>query len=366
MNIKKQFHKTYFSDESISKGTLNVASDKTKKIPAIARIGKKIVKTIFQDNIADISPSLKNTPKIGVITYINEKSTKNAKHIYAGQRQGKDKKNLFHLRGSLLPHITINADKIASPSGELNYNFSINVYGQSNDRVFVRNNNYVPFNDRLSKKFSPKEFIEFDQSVIAYPNLTNGYQDFINYKNPDSVEGTEGGPERNGTIDVFGVVTSLMNTSMADIQLLGVRCNYGIIDQETSQYDMSRGSSVIDSKYEFKQGSCVYFEDSQDMALNNPTIELGKTIKRSEEGILSNSTYTSAPFDDRILNENNYQIMTNLKTRLLLSSSNTNFSEIGTRYKSMCNGLINNPFYTSLTQNNLITDAISFRGLLRG
>ena len=41
-------------------------------------------------------------------------------------------------------------------------------------------------------------------------------------------------------------------------------------------------------------------------------------------------------------------------------------SDIGTRFKSATNGLTQDPFYTSLTQNNLGTDSIAFKGLMRG
>ena len=154
----------------------------------------------------------------------------------------------------------------------------------------------------------------------------------------------------------------MTNTSPSDIKILGIRGNYGVIDQELLQYDASRGSSIVDNKYELKQLKHVFFEDSQEMHMSSPI----NNVKKSEEGFISNSRYLSSPFAEKIINEENYSLMTDGKIRLLLSSSNSDMSEIGTRYKSMTSGIISNPFYTSITQNNLGVDSIAFKGLIRG
>ena len=99
---------------------------------------------------------------------------------------------------------------------------------------------------------------------------------------------------------------------------------------------------------------------------SNHIVKNGIAIQKSEIGFMSNTSYVSSPFVEKIINEKKYELMTNGKTKLLLSSSNSNFSLIGTRFKSMQNGFINNPFYSRKTQNNLGTDSVAYRGLLRG
>jgi len=366
MNVKKNILKrnNFFNEKS----SLETIVSKTKKqpgnnlIPAANRLENVVLKFSFQNKDADIPEFFSSTPKINCITYIGEISSFEAKKKYFSQRLGKDKQNIFHLRGSLLPNISVNSDFISFNNGEINHDFNNTSFGQENDIITISKNKFVPFNDRLSKKFSPKEFIESNQKTIAYPNLTNGNENFINLKNPDSTQGTKGGPERNGTIDVFGTVTSLINTSPSDIHLLGIRCNYGVIDQEILQYDRSRGSSIVDNKYEIKQSTYVFFEDSQEIHMSSPV----GTTKKSEEGFISNSKYLNTPFTEKIINEEKYSLMSVGKTKLLLSSSNSNISEIGTRFKSATSGFVKYPFYTSLTQNNLGIDSIAFKGLMRG
>lgn len=365
MNIKKNIaNKSIYSEDILIDVSLNktVKNIKGHTIPAVNRLSKSLEKTVFQDKKQDVPVIFISTPKLSSITFIGETNSKVAKNRYFSQRMGKDKKNLFHLRVSLIPNITINANSISYRDGELIHDYQTTTYGQSSDIVTSKNNNFIPYNDRISRKFSAKEFLDHNQKLIAYPNLTNGVEEFVNFKNPDSVEGTLGGHERNGTIDVFGTITSLSNTSISDIRILGIKGNYGIIDQEASQYDQTRGSSIIDNKYEIVQSSYVFFEDSQDAHLASSI----NNIKKSEEGFISDSDYQSSPFSDKIINEDKYTLMSEGKIRLLLSSSNSNFSEIGTRYKSMPNGFTGSPVYTSITQNNLGTDSIAFRGLLRG
>ena len=366
MSIKKNNStKTIFSESISVESTIsrNTKVSKISNIPALQNIGKKINKVVIQDKIGDISPELINTPKISTITFIGEVNNKEAKKRWISQRLGISKQNIFNLRNSLLPNITINTDFVAYNNGELNYQFEVTTLGQSNDIATVKNNQFIPYNDRLSEKFSSKKFIELNQKNISYPNLTNGNENFVNFKNPDAVEGTLGGPERNGTIDVFGTLTTLINTNPSDIHVLGIRGNFGVIDQEISQYDRSRGSSIIDNKYELKQSKYVFFEDSQEMHLSSPV----GNIKKSEEGFISTSKYITSPFEEKIINENKYEILTSVKSRLLLSSSNSNMSEIGTRFKSATSGFTLDPFCTStITQNNLGTDSIAFDGLLRG
>lgn len=367
MAVKKISRQKFFSDDSIlNESTTKTSASLNKKTTASNRLGKKVIKFSVSDKTADIASSLINTPKISVVTFLGEREKNKSQKEFSSKRQGNSKKNIFHLRNSLLPLITVNREEITHLNGELNFDYSNSTFGQKNDRVFVEDNKLVPFNDRLSRKFSPQEFVESNGKIIAYPNLTNGIENFANYLNPDSIDGDLGGPARNGTIDVFGTVAGLLNTNPSDIHVFGIRCNIGIIDQEILQYDKERGSSVVDSKYELKQSEYVFFEDSQDLRLDSKVVINNKVNFRSDEGIISNSSYKCAPFDDKIINEDKYVFMDNNRQRLLLSSSNTSMSEIGTRYKSMGNGFTNNPFYTSTIHNNLGTDSIVFRGLMRG
>ena len=367
MAVKKIIKQNFFSDEStLNESTSRSSSDLSKKIPAENRLGNKIDKFTISDKTGDVSPSLSNTPKLSVITFLGKNSSRLAKKEHIGQLQGKSKKNIFHLRNSILPVISVNRSDMMYLNGELNFNYENSTYGQESSIVTVKNNQFVPFNDRLSRKFLPSEFLSSNAKIIAYPNLTDGNENFVNYQNLDSIGGTLGGFARNGAVDVFGTITSLTNTNPSDIHVFGIRCNFGIIDHEISQYNGERGSSIVDSKYELMQSSYVFFEDSQDMKLDNKVIIENKISYRSDDGVISNSNYKISPFDDKIINENKYNFMSSGRQRLLLSSSNTSMSEIGNRYKSMGNGFVNNPFYTTTIQNNLGTDSILYRGLLRG
>ena len=281
MNVKKVNKiNTIFSEDTTTESLITTTIKQPTKalLPSLQRLNKVITKNSFPDKTGDIASFFSSTAKISCITFIGQNNSKEAKKRYISQRLGRNKQNIFHLRSSLLPNITINADFIAYNNGELNHKFNKSTFGQSKDIVTVKNNKFVPFNDRLSKKFLAEEFIKSNQKTIAYPNLTNGRENFINYKNPDAVEGTLGSPEKNGTIDVFGTVTALTNTSPSDIKILGIRGNYGVIDQELLQYDASRGSSIVDNKYELKQLKHVFFEDSQEMHMSSPINNVKKSV----------------------------------------------------------------------------------------
>jgi hypothetical protein len=276
-----------------------------------------------------------------------------------------------------LPIISVNRKKIRpTASGEIDTDFEVAVFGQEDNIVRFEGDGLKikPYNDKLATKFDPVRYVKMGSYVLGYPIMTDNYIDYSNFKNPDAIQGSQGSIHRDGAIEIFEIRKSLINTNPSDINIQGIRATFGVGDQEAGQISSNKGSSIVDSKYEIKQGKCDWFEDAQDLSFPDKVYFRDGEVSSggyymSMEGYISDGKYMSTPFQDKIINDDKYNMLSGAsRTRLLLSSSNTNMSEIGTRFKSMQNGLIMQPCYarTGSIKTVLGVDSIAFRGLLKG
>ena len=147
--------------------------------------------------------------------------------------------------------------------------------------------------------------------------------------------------------------------------------------QEQGDWSDSKGSAILDNKFEFKQGKYDWFEDAQDLALpENVFARVGDQNMTTSNnvmslwGYVSDGVYDYSPFVDldvdNLYFKNKYRQLSESATRQLLSNSSRSLSIIGTRFKSSNSGVIMSPKYDSIDQNVFGTDSIAFVGLLRG
>jgi hypothetical protein len=344
---------------------------KSGKIIASNRIGKNNNRRTETANTIDISKELVGNIKIGKITALEKKKTRESSLFeFLSGMQGHNVNSLDKIYRKNIPTLSIN--RVYGGNiflfGDINNEFNENIYGQQGDIVTVseKTKKLLPYNDRLSQAYSPTAYVKSGQYILGYPIVTDNIVNFENFANPDAIQGGNGGPTKNGIIEILDVRSSLINTSIADIRIKGIKASFGVSNQDAGQLVGLKGSSIVDDKIEINQGKYDFFEDAQDTvyeAVNLPNA--ARTM--SLEGFVSDGTYELPPFEDKILNESKYSSYSigNL-TSLLLSSSNSNTSEVGSRFIKRQNGFIMEPFLAKSTTTVLGVDSIAFRGLLKG
>ena len=312
-----------------------------------------------------------------------------------GYVQGKNIKNLVQFFKMNLPAVRANNCqyyKSQKLSGEIDHTLSI-----TRDISLGQNDNvnkqffYKPYNDKLSAVFNPVRQIQLSIASekpfsyfiggLAYPIVTDGTVNFLNYNDPDAV-GTSfnGGYFRDGILEPLGIRNSFANpnTSIPNILVMGTKGSFMPYHQEQGDWSDSKGSSPMSDIIEFRQGAYDWFEDCQDMAMPENVFairRIGLQNSTSKDnfislfGYVSDGKYISSPFKDEPVDskyfKNKYrQLGDNIATNLLKNSSKT-LSNIGSRFKSANSGFIMTPKYDSTNQNFFGTDSVAFAGLMR-
>ena len=338
------------------------------KHQAANRLGKKYerVPVLNQKFKQDTANLYENNYRINNFLFISsDVKQKLGDYTYHLFNDGHNIEDLNDIYKRLLPSISVNRSyESVLPFGLVKKGYKEIEYGQVSERVTVdtSTDNLLPFNDRLSVTFSPENYIKAGKYIIGYPIVTNNIVDFENYLGPDAIMGGEGGQIKNGTIDIIDQINSLANTYGGDVFVKGIKADINSSNNDVSFVTSIKGTSLMDSKYEFKQLANDFFEDCQD-AFHNAKSSNDKTI--SIPGYTSDGKNTLEPFHDKILNENKYSSYGSLK-KIILGRKNLSMSEVGTRYLEKQNGFIGEPFTSTVTSTNFGTDSIAFRGLTRG
>jgi hypothetical protein len=299
-----------------------------------------------------------------------------------GYVQGKNVKNLNEFFKMNIPLVRSNNCqyyKNQRLSGEIDHSLSITrdiSLGQSDG---VRNqSSYTPYNDRLSKIYSPVDYIKAGKYVLGYPIVTDNVIDFEHYNDPDALDSSyAGGYFRDGALEPLGIRNSFANTYSPDIRLTGIKGMFMPYHQEQGDLSDKKGSAILDNKYEIIQGAYDWFEDAQDLAVpenifsrvGDKNFEGTTNNYMSLWGYVSDGIYTSSPFVDSSADEKyfagKYRQLGSAASYSLLASSSNTLSQIGSRFKSANTGLILRPKYDSTVQTVFGTDSVAFTGLMR-
>jgi len=352
----------------------------TKTMPAsietvtMKRIGQEI---ISYDEVNKVGHVISGGTRIGVVTILGDAEQQNISMLDSF-RQGKNVKNFNHFMKMNVPLIRVNPKESFEirNNGYVDHMMEKLLIGDSSD-INVNGNgqkrgiNIIPYHDRLGSKFDAAKYIEAGKYILGYPIITDNISDWNNFISPDALGPNEGFAHSDGAIEVFEIRRSFANTNAADIQISGISADLSTCHQEIERSQNKKGSSIIDTKFEFRQNKYDWFEDAQDLIFSKTGFpKIGTTesanYKKSLEGYISDGNYISAPFVDENANDasTKYTMLNN--KLLLLSGSNKNISEIGTRFKSMQNGFILSPKYDKTSKTVFGVDSIAFKGLMRG
>ena len=312
-----------------------------------------------------------------------------------GYVQGKNIKNLVQFFKMNIPAVRANNCqyyKSQKLSGEIDHTLSItrDISLGQNDNV-NRQFLYNPYNDKLSAAFIPAKQIEMSCAAgkpfthfiggLAYPIVTDGVVNYLNYNDPDAV-GTSfnGGYFRDGILEPLGIRNTYAhaNTALTNILVTGTKGSFMPYHQEQGDWSDSKGSSPLSDIIEFRQGSYDWFEDSQDMAMPENVFALRRVGLENQTnkdnmlalfGYVSDGIYVSSPFKDEDVDskyfDNKYRQLDEAAATNLLKNSSKTLSNIGSRFKSANSGFIMTPKYDSTNQSFFGTDSVAFSGLLR-
>jgi hypothetical protein len=370
---------TDLTDSSVLTFTNFIGGGQKSSGGPILRIGIEVVQQ-------EVLPGAVTNPidegnRIGKVTLFGD--NQNISYL-EGYVQGKNIKNMQQFFKMNIPHIRANNCqyyKSQRLSGELDHKLSLTrdiALGQNDNlRRVLR---YTPFNDRLIPLYDPVAYITAGNYILGYPIVTDNSVDFENYNDPDALEASfAGGFFRDGIIEPLGIRDTFANpnTGNTNIMIKGIKGSFMPYHQEQGDWSDSKGSAVLDNKFEFKQGKYDWFEDSQDLALpENVFARIGDQSMTTNNnfmslwGYVSDGTYDIAPFVDlsvdNIYFKNKYRQLSPSGAIQLLSNSSRTLSTIGTRFKSSNSGVILSPKYDSINQNVFGTDSIAFSGLMRG
>lgn len=354
------------------------------------RIGMKTDQRIVQPGALPASGSLNEGSRIGRQTLFGD--FQNISYL-EGYVQGKNIKNLTQFFKMNIPHLRANNCqyyKSQRLSGELDHKLSItrDISLGQNDTL-KRELLHSPYNDVLAKNFVPADQVRLscEQGVpfseiiggLAYPIVTDSRVNFNNYTDPDAVESSyNGGYFKDGALEPLGIRNSFANpnTSFPNILVEGIKGSFMPYHQEQGDWSDSKGSAILDNKYEFRQGEYDWFEDAQDLALpENVFSRVGDRNMTTDDnymslwGYVSDGVYKIAPFVEETVDKkyfkNKYRQLGETPTARLLAGSSRTLSSIGSRFKSSNCGVIMSPKYDSVDQVIFGTDSVAFAGMSR-
>lgn len=300
---------------------------------------------------------------IGSLTvFTGSLSEQSAEDLIDFYRYGKDIKDVkrFARATTTIPMIRVSPDGFFDDesTGIIDHSLNFNSYGQGylflDVDESVVNQKVIPFED--FSKLIPQNLLG-KTSTSGYPFVYNSRKNYSQFVNPSDTR-------INGAIDIFETRDSIINSSISDIEIKGIKGDFQGGGIELTR----RGGIQIKDVIEYKNPqSTEYFEDAQDLLFSDQNFpEVGKRIGEGSEdnkfsfpGIVSLSSYKLSYFKDQLPREDvqKYTILSDTQRLDLLNSSDKNRSEIGSRFKSANCGLI---FGES---NVLGTDSIAFGGL---
>lgn len=321
--------------------------------PATQQIGKKVFRTYHassskeQTHAGGVSVT-KNVTIFGPTEQVLGESSFNQ------NRQGRNVVNMKHFRSTNLPLIRINAKDLIDEDGNIDHDFEIGELGQGSH----------------SKKFNSTTF-RYDPYVEEHSKLTpqmvveKGGRPLLLRKNPvkdmriDLSQLVDADVSTfEGAIDPLNLTRTLIDNNPEDHQTQGVK---GYFSSGFGSGDLLSetvaGAIIVDSKYEYEQGSYGIFEDANDQFFPGKTFpQVGNSgslgYVYSIPGYVSDKPYDLSPFKEKRHSAYLYGVnITDLAT-----SASMEISPIGTRFKSATCGLL---FGES---NVLGTDSIAFGG----
>lgn len=314
--------------------------------PAIFRIGHY--------HISNNNLELQNTEyeyagvgesRIGSKTIFGSDEYINVSNFNA-DRHGKDVKNYDHFNNTtnLAPLLRIsNLFFEDLTSDRIDNSLHLNQYGVGKEyKTLDEKNVLIPYED--FSEILPESLLG-KKTITAYPFVHNVYKNFEQFLDLSD-------PKYVGAIDVFEVRRSLINSSVTDYQVSGIKANYPGGDIE----NLKRGSSLIENYFVIGLNDHKPYLDSQDIQFSDFSFASGNSgYKLQLEGYIN---LDKSKLDS--YNDNNSYINDNYNNNSLETFIDNyfknNVSEIGTRFKSSNCGLL---FGES---NPLGTDSISFGG----
>jgi len=211
-----------------------------------------------------------------------------------GFRQGYNVKNMQHFGKGILNFISVNSKNLFNVDGTIDHKMENLSFGQSSlFRSFENSTqNFIPFQD-FPGRLDPVAYVSASHYIMQYMILTDLTRDIDKFIDPDNMD---------GVIEVFDIRRRFANTSIADIELRGVKADLCTGD---INFD-GKGSSILDTKFEKIQSTYDYFEDAQDIIFsiaNFSSSSLHNTPgttnrKFSLPGFISDGTYQSSPFNE--------------------------------------------------------------------
>lgn len=279
---------------------------------------------------------------IGSVTvFLNEQH--NAKDLIDFHRKGKNIRNVEHYSRACttLPLLRVSVDNFFEDEtlGNIDYRMNLNTYGQGyvyldvDESLF--NQKLIPFDD--FSKLIPASILGITTGT-GYPIVHNNKKNYNQFVDPSD-------EKINGSIDVFGVRRSLIDGSISDIKIKGIKSHLQAGGVDTSE----KGSYLIQSVKEQNSFSDTdFFEDAQDIVMT-----------KALPGYISLKKYRSFHFVDSQKREETsaYTFLSSNQKESLLASSDNSRSAIGSRFKSSTNGLI-------FGESNIMgTDSIAFGGM---
>jgi len=344
--------------------------------PATQRLGMPLArKEVTGSNRIDLTSV---GTRVGSITLFSEQQNISEIDAY---RQGVNMKNMRHFGRGVLPYISVNTPRMMGEDGRIKNQMERTHYGQpdyfrSFDDVKRR---FIPFED-FPGRLDPAKYVKEGKLIWQYMIVTDLTRDIDKFVDPDTMD---------GAIEVFDIRRRNANSSISDIRINGIRCDF---NAGNWNYDL-KGTSTVDMKYENENTVCDYFYDSQETLfgasfaekLNSSLVNTGSKALRnfSMEGYVSDGYYGISPFkesSDTISNAITYNVRNFLVTHNAALRTDGNLytasldsewsvSDIGSRFKSSNSGFIfsKNMLTSSMSRiaTDLGTDSIAFGGLLK-
>lgn len=382
LNPLSRYQSGVFTDsESISSDTLkkvDVGANTAVITAATSRIGEETVKRKNVNVKVIVEDQTLGVKRIGRVTVLGDALSTHSADDF---KQGHNVKTLNQSVCSMLPHLTVNSPEVIDEVGNvLNiyqettfgqlYSYYFDVISSGPERKFQKFHDYPG-------RLDPVTYIKEGKYYRAYMIITDNFEDYLHYIEPDSII-------HDGGIDVFEVRSQKANTHTADIQTKGIRASIcsGPWDLPAgSTTELRKGTSLIEDKTENGNYEYDFFEDCQDLVFSNKDFQgaklgvnvlsqSGSGYKYSLDGYVSEGHYLYPPFKDttpkNLFQLQGVEIPLNHPARHIQSNNSIrSTSAIGRRFKSSANGSILRPKYETVIQTTLGTDSVAFAGYLR-
>lgn len=342
----------------VGKSSLTDFSGSVKN-SATQRVGlqsRKTKSSTITLNIQDNSLKQRKNNRISIVG--QKRSRYDTKSVIDSGRQGINVRNDNQRVMGLTPYVSVNNKRSFDSQGRADDRAEVFNFGQINlfETYDKENKRLFPFVD-FPGRIDPATYLQMQSDYHAYMIINNNVKDVPQYVDPSNLR-------LDSAIDVFEVRSNRTNFSISDVKTKGIRASLSCGGWETLGHPSTKGAVIVDNKFEFRQSSYDYFEDSNDALFVDSTFpQKGQNSSSgftfSIDGIISDGKYLLSPFRDVNPNDSDYSLLNSGEKDTLLNSSNRDISEVGERFKSSNCGLI---FGES---NALGTDSIAFGGFLK-